>query len=423
MTEKATPQAHWLFHVHRILFSLNVAYAVGYALLIYGSTYRVEEDALVPASGLKYLFFRSAVRINSFLHLNSDSRIGGEVTFALSVLCLAALLFLIVRITSGTRLQSIILGSWAGVTSLFAVPACWLLVVKATLRWFSMWASWPVAPQPVSSFWDNPPSVLVASEIVAVGMFFLFVRNRSLSAWAYGVLTVHCMFWVVPIWIRALALRHLLPASPLVSPAVLFTVFPLSAVSWLLHLRQTLADGTQPQHVAVSGEGRFVFAWSVVPLALLSILWLPARGQSVAHPKDIQSVVIKLTRTQCFGVCPEYTITIHGGGLVHYLGRHNVGVLGEQTGAIPSNQLLTLLRYFDDLHFFSLKDGAFERCDDTPKVSVFLSVDGKEQTVASDAYCAGTKSGPQADFVRLTHEIDRVVASDRWVRCGSHCLP
>jgi len=54
-------------------------------------------------------------------------------------------------------------------------------------------------------------------------------------------------------------------------------------------------------------------------------------------------------------------------------------------------------------------------------VRVFVSIDGKANEVSSDAYYFGAKSWPQDLFVRTAAEFDKVIGSDRWVKCDGSC--
>ena len=84
-----------------------------------------------------YAFFRGAVRINDLFHIRSSysffgprpnpgSQVGSELMFVLSVLCLAIPLFATLRLVSRTRVSQLILGPFAGILALFAVPFFYL---------------------------------------------------------------------------------------------------------------------------------------------------------------------------------------------------------------------------------------------------------------------------------------------------------
>jgi hypothetical protein len=140
----------------------------------------------------------------------------------------------------------------------------------------------------------------------------------------------------------------------------------------------------------------------------------------LANPRNMDSLTIELSRGPCFGMCPSYTITIHGNGQVEYAGGRFANP-DPKTGAVNREQIVEVLQHLDRIHFFTLEDRAFVWCFDAPSVAVSVSVDGKTKRIVSDASCVGTKSGPQAEFVRTASEIDGIVGSDQWVRCDERC--
>jgi hypothetical protein len=165
--------------------------------------------------------------------------------------------------------------------------------------------------------------------------------------------------------------------------------------------------------------------WTLLPavlgLAALVAIWHPTRSRPLLQPKDLKSVVIKLSRGPCRGSCPSYTITIHGDGNVEYVGERNARVKGSQTATLSAEQLAQVLQRLDESHFFALEDRAFSWCFDTSSVAVTVSFDGRTKTVVSDGGCTGAKSGAQTKFVRAATDIDKIVDSDQWVRCDRRC--
>ncbi|HWO34087.1 MAG TPA: DUF6438 domain-containing protein, partial [Candidatus Acidoferrum sp.] len=65
----------------------------------------------------------------------------------------------------------------------------------------------------------------------------------------------------------------------------------------------------------IDGGGR-----QVVLFALMLAVLLALGCHGIGHPKDLTSVSVALRRTACYGTCPVYAVTIHGSGLVEYLG-------------------------------------------------------------------------------------------------------
>src|SRR5260370_31775631 len=161
----------------------------------------------------------------------------------------------------------------------------------------------------------------------------------------------------------------------------------------------------------------------LTPIALMLTVLLVAGCHSLAHPKDLRSVSVSLKRTACYGTCPVYSVLIHGNGLVEYLGELNVDVPGDQTGRIPPEKLIDLLRDFEGIHFFDLQDRYSEACTDQPTAIISILVDGKNKEVSNYfGGCEGAKSGPQVDLARLAEQIDKAAGSGRWVKCDFDCV-
>jgi hypothetical protein len=211
------------------------------------------------------------------------------------------------------------------------------------------------------------------------------------------------------------------PFYELFAPKLLLLTLPCSALVWLLYLR------TRPEErVATSRNTHsqiLFFVFSSVTLLIVSALWLPAWGKILAHAKHPESLSIEMSRTHCQVGCPIYTITVGGDGNVRYVGAEYVRDRGPHTDALSKEQLQSLLQKFDDAGFFSLEDRAFAWGYHTPRVRVFISIDGREKEVSSDTYHVGAKSGPQDLFVQAAAELDKATNSDRWVKCGGRCRP
>src|SRR5262249_17726839 len=80
-----------------------------------------------------------------------------------------------------------------------------------------------------------------------------------------------------------------------------------------------------------------------------------------AHSKDLESVSVTLERTACYGTCPVYIVTIHGNGLVEYVGRLHVDIPGYQRASIQPDSFNDLVKAFETNHFTSLKESYLGR--------------------------------------------------------------
>ena len=90
-------------------------------------------------------------------------------------------------------------------------------------------------------------------------------------------------------------------------------------------------------------------AWASSPLAEL-----PVPGDSGYFEMD--SVLITLERTACFGACPIYRVSIAGSGNVVYKGLEYVKAIGIHEKRIPVRDVVSLLNEFLRVRFFDALD-------------------------------------------------------------------
>jgi hypothetical protein len=409
--------------LHEIIFSINIAAAFVYAPLVYISK---NLAPFTPLNDSAYYFLRSAFRIDDLLHLPATStvstsavarefpfrvsQIGDELLILLGVFAIAALILLFLRLTAGTQAYRIVLSRVAGVSALIALPACYLCVLKATWKWPSESLSLPSYP-----FWQSPRLIVFAAETFCLGILSGIYRRRPIPSWSLNTL----LFFHYAFWVLVLLPEVRISMYRLYAPYFLLLVFPLAGIAWLRYLK------TPHLRAAESGlpgrAGKWTLATADMAIALLTLVWLPAKGKSLVRARDMDSLTIQLSRGPCYGSCPSYTITVHGSGQIEYVGQRHVKVRGSQTGTVSQQQLVQVLQSLDRVHFFALEGRAFEWCFDTASVAISVSVDGRTKQVISDYSCTGAKSGVQAQFVKSADDIDTIVGSARWVICDGHC--
>ena len=157
--------------------------------------------------------------------------------------------------------------------------------------------------------------------------------------------------------------------------------------------------------------------------AVMLAVSLATGCHSLVYPKDLSSVLVTLKRTACDGTCPVYSVAIHGNGVVEYLGEFRVDVPGPQTARIPPERVKDLLRSFEEIRFFDLKEKYFELCTDMSTAIISIFVDGKSKEVSNYfGGCEGAKAGPQVDLAKLAEQIDKVAGTRRWVKCDFDCM-
>jgi hypothetical protein len=125
-------------------------------------------------------------------------------------------------------------------------------------------------------------------------------------------------------------------------------------------------------------------------------------------------------RTDCFGGCPTYTLSINAKGTVHYNGRTDVKQKGEVETRISHEKLKELIAAFQKINYFDLQ-GRYDSgiaCPqflyDMPAAITSLTLNGKKKTVHRANGCTGSKELAQLKW--LEGKIDEAVKVDQWIK-------
>jgi hypothetical protein len=128
---------------------------------------------------------------------------------------------------------------------------------------------------------------------------------------------------------------------------------------------------------------------------------------------DRSSVRMSLSRSNCFGTCPSYTVTISGDGSVEYNGGRFTAISGTHRSQVSYEDVSNLIEKFRAADFFSLANEYHANVTDVPIFGVCLTIDGKNKQV-TDYW--GERAGMPHSVTELENEIDRVSGSARWVK-------
>lgn len=138
-------------------------------------------------------------------------------------------------------------------------------------------------------------------------------------------------------------------------------------------------------------------------------------------PQDVPSdTVITLMRTDCYGGCSTYTLTINADGKVLYNGGKEVKQKGKVEGRISQEKLKELLAAFKEINYFDLlgKYDSGGACPqffhDSPAAITSLTLNGKKKTVYHAYGCRGSKELDQLTW--LEGKIDAAVNVDQWIK-------
>ncbi len=126
---------------------------------------------------------------------------------------------------------------------------------------------------------------------------------------------------------------------------------------------------------------------------------------------DWNSVKIVLSRTGCYGMCPSYSVEVHGDGAVLYGGRAFVAITGSHRTSVSSDVVSEIVEAFRAVDYFSLKDKYMWGATDLPTYTTSISIDGKTKRVID---YAGQQVGMPESVSRLEDAIDRLSGVERW---------
>jgi hypothetical protein len=396
-----------------VLLSLNLALVLFYYYLVHSFIEASYSKDTSDAYVFLYYFFRAAVRLNR-LHYqpsglekyarwpNAGGRLGVELAFGLTTLFIGALILTILHSVRRNRYYNNVLRSFGGLVFLLAFPLTYVLLFgRSDNRTLA------------SAF-----SVAIP-ELLCTAVLYLIYLRRPFSAWGMGiVLLLHYGLW-------ALVYQGSGTGDTLygpIPPRLLLLLIPIGGAVWLYYCQVSRGDSSiEPSEKLWSKQ---LLVAVVVSVAGLGALWLPGRGYSLVHAKNRDSLTIEMWHSNCQIGCPVYKITVHGNGAVEYVGEQFVKVRGAQASSLNEEQMQAVLVSFDRADFFSLADQAFAWGYHAARVNVRIAVDGKTKEVSSDMYHIGAKSGLQAKFVEAAANLDRVIGTDRWVKCDeARCLP
>ena len=165
------------------------------------------------------------------------------------------------------------------------------------------------------------------------------------------------------------------------------------------------------------------FLW----LALASWVNSDVENQSAfAHPPPFpqdgpSDAVITPMRTDCYGGCPTYTLTINADRKVLYNGGRDVKQNGKVESRISQEKLKELIAAFKEINYFDLQsryDFGSEACPgyshDMPSAMTSLTLNKKKKTVNHSYGCSGSKE--LGNLTWLEKKIDDAVNVDQWIK-------
>ena len=114
---------------------------------------------------------------------------------------------------------------------------------------------------------------------------------------------------------------------------------------------------------------------------LILLCALPVVAQVAQRCDD--DIVITMERSACFGSCPVYSVKIYADGSVVYIGKEFVKEVGERRFKITPERVQQLVKEFEKIDYFSLKDRYDAEVTDLPTTTTSICLDGKKKKVVN----------------------------------------
>ena len=144
---------------------------------------------------------------------------------------------------------------------------------------------------------------------------------------------------------------------------------------------------------------------SVRVASLAATIGVTTAGAQETVPADL---LITLERTECYGTCPAYSVTIDAKGNVTYRGLKLVRVGGRRSDQIPVSRVADLWAAAERIRFFELRNRYSAMITDLP--TTFVKIKGGGRSKRVEDYVAGPD-----ELKELQRLIDETARTKRWV--------
>src|SRR3989344_3339075 len=118
------------------------------------------------------------------------------------------------------------------------------------------------------------------------------------------------------------------------------------------------------------------------------------------EPQNIDEVIITLSRGECYGFCPVYSLTIYGNGTVKYI--------GERIYTIPKEDVQSLVDNFIEINYFGLEDNYKVQVTDASTIITSILINGRKKTISR--YVGGPDK-----LKNLENEIDEIARTNQYI--------
>lgn len=143
-------------------------------------------------------------------------------------------------------------------------------------------------------------------------------------------------------------------------------------------------------------------------------------GDKITFADDLK---ITLSRTQCYGKCPAYDLTILGNGTVEFNGQKYTDTVGKATAKITRREIDQIIDELNKANYLDLEDVYdLENCPtywtDNSTVTTSVTQNGKTKSIRHYLGCedktADHKPYPPG-LADLERKIDAIAGTAKWI--------
>lgn len=127
---------------------------------------------------------------------------------------------------------------------------------------------------------------------------------------------------------------------------------------------------------------------------------------------------VKMSRTRCFGTCPEFDLTLYGDGRLDFDGRRYTKLEGQHMRQASSSRFMEAVaeleaRGFENFDDTYTRDNCKLWVTDHPSVTVELRLGTTQKTVNWYTGCRGMPE--QADLKRMVDALERIMEVEQFI--------
>lgn len=133
--------------------------------------------------------------------------------------------------------------------------------------------------------------------------------------------------------------------------------------------------------------------------------------------------VLTMTRTECYGTCPVYEVSIDDAGNVTFNGIKHTKTIGKATGKVSSGDIDRLVSALNDASFLKLNQNYDQKtcpdfATDMSTIVITLKLNGLLKTVNHNLGCStkGDHKPYPPGLAELEKKIDETARTSQWIK-------